>query len=152
MSSRTRTSLALRRRLVPVLICCALYVSDSSAQVVVIAHPTVPLDTLSRSDLIDYYTGDISLWPDETEVILLDLKPRSTAKKAFYKFLGKRPSRLKSIWMKRMLSGEGDPPEALKSESKILEKVASTPGALSYISKSTVTERVKTLLVIPQKE
>ena len=134
------------------LVFVVLSTSIAVAQVAVIAHPTVSPDTLSKSDLIDYYTGDVSLWPDETAVVLVDLKPRSTAKKTFYKFLGKRPSRLKSIWMKRMLSGEGDPPTALKSESEILEKVASTPGALSYISESTVTERVKTLLVIPQKE
>ncbi len=124
----------------------------SDFEVAVIAHPTVPLDTLSRSDLIDYYTGDRNQWPDETAVILLDLKPKSATKKTFYDFLGKRPSRLKSIWMKKMLSGEGDPPEVLKSESEILEKVASTPGALSFVSKAISADHVKTLLVIPESE
>ena len=51
-----------------------------------------------------------------------------------------------------MLSGEGDPPEALESESQIVEKVASTPGTLGFVSKAAATEQVKTLLVIPATE
>ena len=125
---------------------------SDDTQVVVIAHSTVPLDTLSRSDLIEYYTGERNHWPDKTDVILLDLKPKNATKKAFYDFLGKRPSRLKSIWMKKTLSGEGDPPEALKSESEIPEKVQSTPGALSFVGKPFSSEQIKTLLVIPESE
>ncbi len=127
-------------------------VRSADVQVVVIAHSAVPLDTLSRSDLIDYYTGERNHWPDETAVVLLDLKPKNATKKAFYDFLGKRPSRLKSIWMKKMLSGEGDPPEALKSETEILEKVASTPGALSFVRRPFPAAQVKTLLVISESE
>ena len=51
-----------------------------------------------------------------------------------------------------MLSGEGDPPEAMKSEAEVVARVASTPGALGFISKANATEQVKTLLVIPETE
>ncbi len=135
-----------------VLLAATVPVHGADVQVAVIAHPAVPLDTLSRSDLIDYYTGERSHWPDETTVVLLDLKPKNDTKRMFYDFLGKRPSRLKSIWMKKMLSGEGDPPEAMKSETEILEKVASTPGALSFVSTTISSKTVKTLLVIPESE
>lgn len=135
-----------------VLLALTLQAHGTDVHVVVIAHSTVPLDTLSRSELIDYYTGERTEWPDETAVVLLDLKPKNATKKAFYDFLGKRPSRLKSIWMKKMLSGEGDPPEALQSETEILEKVASTPGALSFVRKPLSVDQVKTLLVIPESE
>lgn len=141
-----------RPRFTTATCCIALLAFGVEAQVVVIAHPSVPLETLNKADLIDYYTGDLNRWPDDSDVVILDLKPKNDVKRAFYDFLGKRPSRLKSIWMKRMLSGEGDPPEAMKTESEIVDKVASTPGALSYVSKVKVTELVKTLLVIPETE
>jgi len=133
------------------VVCGCVFVPAADAQILVIAHHAVLLDTLTKDQLIDYYTGDIGRWPDKS-VVVVDLEHKGAARKVFYDFIGKRPSRLKSIWMKRMLSGEGDPPEAMKSEAEVVARVASTPGALGFISKANATEQVKTLLVIPETE
>lgn len=122
-----------------------------SAQVAVIAHKSVPIDKIKKTELLDFYTGDIKKWSDGTNVIVKDLKPKGDVKKTFYKFLGKTPSRMKSIWLKKMLSGEGDPPEALKSEEEMLQKIAKTPGAIGFINQSKVNNNVKTLIVIKKK-
>jgi len=123
----------------------------SFPQVAVIAHKTVPVDTIKKSELLDFYTGDIKKWINGDKVIVNDLKPKGEVKKIFYKFLGKTPSRMKSIWLKNMLSGEGDPPEALKSEEEMLQKIAATPGAIGFLSHTKVDNNVKTLIVIRQK-
>ena len=81
-------------------------------------------------------------------VIVKDLKPKNEVKKIFYKFLGKSPSRMKSIWMKKMLSGESDPPEAVKSEQEMVRKIASTPGAIGFVAQESASSAVKTLLII----
>ncbi len=120
----------------------------SFSQVAVIAHKTVPVDTIKKSELLDFYTGDTRKWNDKQPVVILDLKPRGDTKKAFYKFLGKRPSRMKSIWLKKMLSGEGDPPLSMKSEDEMLKKVASTPGAIGYVNQAKVSEEVKILVTV----
>lgn len=117
-------------------------------QVVVIANKSVPVDRLEKSDLLDFYTGDIRKWSDKQPVVVLDLKPQSETKKIFYHFLGKRSSRMKSIWLKKMLSGEGDPPVSMKSEEDLLKKVASTPGAIGYVHQAKVSAEVKILVAI----
>ena len=124
----------------------------SFSQVAVIAHKSVPVDTIKKSELLDFYTGDIKKWNDEQPVVILDLKPRGDTKKAFYKFLGKSPSRMKSIWLKMMLSGEGDPPLSMRSEDELLQKVASTPGAIGFVSQRRVTGDVKTLFLIEKEK
>jgi len=121
----------------------------SSGDVAVIAHPSVPVREISRSELLDLYTGDVKEWRDGTLIVVLDLKPKSDVKDAFYGYLGKSTSRMKSIWMRNMLSGEGRPPEAQASETAILESVASTPGAIGYIDRSLVTDAVVELVIIP---
>ena len=121
-------------------------------QVAVIAHKSVPVDTIKKSELLDFYTGDIKKWKDEQPVVILDLKPRGDTKKAFYNFLGKSPSRMKSIWLKMMLSGEGDPPLSMRSEDELLKKVASTPGAIGFVSQRRVTGDVKTLSLIEKEK
>jgi len=123
----------------------------SFSQVAVIAHKSVPVDTIKKSELLDFYTADIKKWINGDKVIVNDLKPKGEVKEIFYKFLGKTPSRMKSVWLKNMLSGEGDPPEALKSEEEMLQKIAATPGAIGFLSHTKVDNSVKTLMVIKKK-
>ena len=55
---------------------------------------------------------------------------------------------MKSIWLKRMLLGEGDPPKALESEKDMLITIAKTPGAIGFISSELVDKTVKVLILI----
>lgn len=123
--------------------------TNSAAQVAVIAHLDAPADTLASTRLLDFYTGDVQTWNGEIAVIFFDLKPRTEVKKAFYHFLGKSPSRMKSVWMKRMLAGEGEPPQALGSNREMLAKVAATPGAIGFAHRDSVHGSVKILAIIP---
>lgn len=123
--------------------------SQGSAQVAVIAHKDVPESALSKTKLVDIYTGDIQKWKGDLDIVVFDLKQKGKVKDDFYDYLGKSPSRLKSVWMKRMLSGEGDPPIAAENEAEMLTKVAETPGAIGFISTAKVTDAVKVLLSIP---
>ncbi|MDH3216901.1 MAG: hypothetical protein OEN01_11530 [Candidatus Krumholzibacteria bacterium] len=113
-----------------------------------IAHPSVPTKSVSSSELLDFYTGDVKMWGTGDAVIIFDLRSKSGVKDTFYGFLGKTSSRMKSIWMKNMLSGEGRPPEALESEAMMLERVAATPGAIGYINEAKVDGNVVVIAVI----
>lgn len=139
------------REIILAICCLAVCIGSAFAQVAVIAHPSVPLDRLEKTELRYIYTGDIRKWGNGEAVVVFDLKPNGEMKDAFYDFLGKSPSRMKSIWLKNLLSGEGDPPESLKSEQEMLAKVAATRGAIGFISESMVDKSVKVLLLIREK-
>lgn len=126
--------------------------ANAAAQVAVIANKNVPLDSLSKTQLRDFYSCEMKLWEKGLPVAVVDLKLPGEAKEAFYKFLGMTASRMKSLWLKKMLMGEGGEPLAVKSEEEMLKKVASTAGALGFVSLSKVTAEVKTLLVIASSE
>jgi hypothetical protein len=132
-----------------VVLVLAIPATSSAAQVAVIAHLDAPADTLASTRLLDFYTGDVQTWNGEIAVVIFDLKPRTEVKKAFYHFLGKSPSRMKSIWMKRLLAGEGEPPQALGSNREMLEKVATTSGAIGFAHRDSVYGPVKILAIIP---
>lgn len=121
-------------------------------QVVVIAHKAVPQDTLSQNQLLDFYSCEIKSWHNKIPVVVFDLKPANEIREAFYKLLGKTPSRMKSIWLKKLLMGESNPPLALESEDEVLKRVASTKGAIGFVSKTKVTGEVKVIVVIEKKE
>lgn len=130
------------------IICLLTWATNSSGQIVVIAHKSVPMDTIKKSVLLDFYACDIKKWSDGQPIIVLDLKPQSGVKTAFYNYLGKSSSRMKSVWLKKLLSGEGDPPEAMNSEEELSGKVAATAGAIGFVSKAKVRQDVKILLEI----
>lgn len=125
---------------------------NSIAQVAIISHKSVPVDSITKSALLDFYTGDIQSWSNDEPVIVVDLKTRGDTKTIFYDFLGKKSSRMKSIWLKKKLSGEWDPPESLESEDDVVKKVASTPGAIGFVSQLKATNDIKILLIIQQSK
>lgn len=128
------------------------WAAGAFAQVAVIANKDVPMDSLSKAQLRDFYSCEMKQWDKGIAVAVVDLKLPGEAKDAFYKFLGMTASRMKSLWLKKMLMGEGSEPLAVKSEEEMLKKVASTAGALGFVSLSKVTPEVKTLLVIAPSE
>ena len=128
------------------LACCTI---TAKAQVAIIAHKDVPAESIAKDGLLDLYLRDVLSWPtSELEVIICDLRLKGAVKDEFYKFLGKSSSRMKSIWLKRKLAGEGDPPEFFHSEEELLQHVANTPGAIGFVHPSKVTDNVKVLVEI----
>ncbi len=127
------------------------WTSGASAQVAVIAHKSVPVDTITSSELLDCYSGEVRLWRNGQPIIIFDLKPKGNVKEKFYEYIGKTSSRMKSIWMVNMLSGEGDPPQSLESEDEMLKKVAATKGSIGFISKTKISHDVKVLAILEQK-
>ena len=142
----------IRRTIVLVMLALAA-ASSASAQVAVIAHKDVPVDSLSKTDLLDFYTGDVQSWPDDRAVVVFDLKARGPVRDTFYEYLGKTSSRMRSIWLKRKLSGEGNPPESFETEAAVLERVGATPGAIGFVQKANVSgDDVKILVEIEVDE
>ncbi len=129
-----------------ILSCCATTVA---AQVAVIAHKDVPTEFIAKDQLLDIYTRDVLSWPsNDLQIVVCDLREKGVVKDVFYKFLGKSSSRMKSIWLKRKLVGEGDPPVFFQTEEALLQHVANTPGAIGFVHPSRVTSSVKVLIEI----
>jgi ABC-type phosphate transport system substrate-binding protein len=143
----------MKRLLLIILPVLALVAVDAHAQVAVVANPSVKVQPLDARTLLDMYTGAIKNWDGGTPIVLVDQKDRTDIRSAFYRYLGMSASRLKSIWMKNLLAGEGSPPESISTEEELLLRVASTPGALGYASldKARAADGVIILLEIPEE-
>lgn len=120
------------------------FASFSFAQVSVIVNKSVS-DKVDKGKLKNIYTLKTQKWTDGTKIIVFDSKESGTSEKV-YKEIGKSGSQLNKEWLRAQLTGEGKAPKKLKSDKEILEKVASTPGAIGYVSSSSVTDDVKVVL------
>lgn len=121
----------------------------SQAAVAIIANKNVPADTLTKDQVRDIYMYDVRQWSNMLPVVVLDLTQKSTIRSTFYDYLGKPASRLKSIWLKKLLMGEGNPPEIVADEQAMISRVAELPGAIGFADASRVPDSVKILAIIP---
>jgi len=126
--------------------------SPGEAAVAIIANKDVPADTVTKDQLRDIYMYDVRQWSNMLPVVVLDLTQKSEIRGAFYGYLGKPASRMKSIWLKKLLLGEGNPPEVVADEQAMIARVAELPGAIGFANAAHIPDSVKVLAIIPSED
>lgn len=127
-----------------VLLLCSVV---AKAQIAVIVNKSVPVSSLTSSKLLDIYSLSTKDWGG-AKIVVIDRKNDDDTKSKFYGYMGKPAAEMKKIWMRVQLAGEGKAPEALSSDDEVVKKVASTPGAIGYVSADKVTGDVKVVATI----
>lgn len=120
----------------------------AQSQIAIIANKSVKEGSISKSTLIDIFTLNKSFWSNGSKITVVDLRGESSMKERFYDFLGFSYSEIQKLWLKRQFSGKSMPPIACRTEKEIVEKVASTPGAIGYVSLKNATKEVTILAKI----
>lgn len=116
----------------------------SGQTMAVIANKSVSAGSIDASTLANIVTLDQKQFGGAS-VVLFDLGEDGGAKSKFYSFIGKSFTDCKKVWLKAKLTGNGNPPATIASEDEMVKKVASTPGAIGYVSVGKVTGDVKVL-------
>jgi ABC-type phosphate transport system substrate-binding protein len=124
----------------------ALAAAPARAQVAVVAHPAVADGSVDTGTLVGIYSLDQTRWSDGAAVVPFDTA--TDAQDAFYSALGQSAGQMKKVWLRKKLSGEGQPPESLGSDAEVLQKVASTPGAVGFVSAGAADGSVKVLATL----
>lgn len=120
----------------------------SSDPVVIIGHKDVPVDSLTASQVSEFYSLQNITWSDGSLVYLFDLKTNSDQKKAFYQFIDSDTRAMRQIWMRAVLSGEVKSPKITRSSSEMVAKVGGMEGGLGYARASEVNDQVKILAIV----
>jgi ABC-type phosphate transport system substrate-binding protein len=125
------------------MIMVILVAFNSFAQVSVIANKSVS-ENISVSKTASIFALDITKWSNGAKITVFD--NTSDVKSSFYGGIGKDVLSLKKEWMKKQLTGEAKAPESLGSDSDVISKVASTPGAIGFVRSSSVSGSVNVIL------
>ena len=132
--------------------CIFAAIETHAGEVAIIAHPSVKTDSFDKKQLNNVYRGEVRSWEDGTKIKVWDLGERGETRESFYDYLGVRPSRLKSLWMKQLLTGEGEPPDEARTQEEMIKKIMATPGSIGYVDKELVDKGVKLLLLFDKKK
>lgn len=114
----------------------------------IVAHPGVNEKTVSKSSLRAIFGMRLHSWPDGTAIRVFVMPDDAPLHIAFSKEkLNVFPYQLRAAWDRLVFSGTGQAPETVASPDEMLAKVASTPGAIGYLTKSRMDGRVHVLQI-----
>jgi ABC-type phosphate transport system substrate-binding protein len=87
-------------------------------------------------------------WPDGTAIRVFVMPDDSSIHAVFSKEkLNVFPYQLRAAWDRLVFSGTGQAPNTVNSPEEMLAKVASTPGAIGYLTKSRMDGSVNVLQI-----
>lgn len=120
-----------------VLAAGALPVVSADASFRVIVHPQVKGSQIPRSALTSIFLKQAPKWGDGTAVLPVDQSVRSIVRKSFSgDVLQQGIVEVQVYWQRKMSAGVVPPP-VKTSDEEIVSFVASTPGAIGYVSAAT---------------
>ncbi|MCP4346112.1 MAG: hypothetical protein GY795_11380 [Desulfobacterales bacterium] len=119
----------------------------SAGEILVIANPDVPADSLDRNVISDIYHSRKAKWNNGNTILVAMLKKGAVHKKFARNIAGSTPAKLKNIWKKVIFTGTGTPPKIFRQESDMVRFVVNTKGAIGYIDASTSHEGVKVISI-----
>jgi ABC-type phosphate transport system substrate-binding protein len=121
----------------------AVSAADSSSLVVVV-NPQSGVDKLSRDEIIDIFLGRYRKLPSGKVALPIDVAESSPERARFYQLLVKKsPAEMSSYWARLVFSGQTSPPFQVPDTRTALELVQSSPNAIAYVDRTSVTAGVR---------
>ena len=136
------------KKLLAFTVILVLSAIQAQSQVAVFVNRSTTVTAATAVSLADIYSLATKEWKDGSVIAVFDQKSDGLTRTKFYEFIGKSPIELKKIWMRVQLSGEGKAPGTVGSDEEMVQKVASTSGAIGFVASSKVTADVKVIATI----
>jgi len=116
--------------------------------IVFIANKDVCIDQISQKELKKIFLAKKKKWHDHSSVIIA-IYVEENAKKSFLKVIGKSKRQFENYWKKLIFTGKSKEPIKFEDLDSLIDFVAKTPGAISYIPESNLkNEKIKLIEVI----
>jgi ABC-type phosphate transport system substrate-binding protein len=116
-------------------------------EIALIAHPSVPAESIDDDGVKSFLLGTKTKWPNGPVLKLAVLHSGSVHETVIKTFTNRTAEQFDKYWKKQVFTGQGIMPFIAKTEAEMLDYVASNPGAFGYISRSAATGAVKTVMV-----
>ncbi len=122
--------------------------SGVGAELVVIVNPESGVEQLDRTDVINIYMGRFQKLPSGISAFPVDV---AGDKSVFYQQLVKKTlPEIQSYWARLIFSGRASPPRQAQDSEEVLDIISNNKGAVGYLDRSLVDERVRVVLSFPQ--
>lgn len=125
-----------------------VFFSAQSKAATLIANVSVADSSLSKKSLRRIFIMRQTKWPAGTPIKVFVMEQGSDVHRIFCKsVLGLFPYQLERQWNKLVYSGLGEAPGVVSNDQEMIERVATTPGAIGYVNEFEPTDGVKVVTI-----
>ena len=119
---------------------CAI-AAGAGSDLVLVVHPDSGVEQLSRNQTINIFMGRHRQLPSGIAALPLDLAPE---RETFYRLLtNKTLAEINAYWARLIFSGRTSSPRQVYSAAEMLDLVADNKGAIGYLRREDLDDRVK---------
>jgi ABC-type phosphate transport system substrate-binding protein len=119
--------------------------------IVVIVNPQSGVDKLSKDEVIDIFLGRYRKLPGGRVALPIDVSEASSERSRFYQMLVKKSSsEMSSYWARLVFSGQTSPPFQVPDAKTAIELVQSSPNAIAYVDRASLSANVKVVFEVRQ--
>lgn len=127
-----------------------LFGTLSHAELVVIVHPDVSVNALSRTEVARIFMKKSKTLPNGDEVIPLSQSSRPDVNERFFAAItGQDRMQREAYWARLLFTGKGRPPEDAKSDKNVKERVSRDRRHIGYIDAAHLDKTVKAVYRLP---
>jgi ABC-type phosphate transport system substrate-binding protein len=120
-------------------------------EIMIIANPAAPVSEISRDQLRDIFIGARTRFGNGSRAVPVLLKGGPVHEVFLSRIVGDNPDEFRVRWRRAVFTGQGAMPKEFLSEAAVLDYVATTPGAIGYVSRVSDPNAVKVLMVSTKK-
>lgn len=120
---------------------------SSVAEVRIIAHPSVPLNSIRKAEVAKIFLGKTIFWNNGDKIIPVILRSGAAHEIFLKQYLEKTPSQFSMYWKQIVFTGKGVELKSFDTESDLVKFVSETQDAVGYADDSSVSSNVKFLSV-----
>lgn len=145
-------NLPLRPLKIPLLL-VALWLgwgAPAFGEVVVVVSQQNPVQTLTRTQLLNIFMGRPNQLANGKRAMPLDQAEGRPLREAFYReVLGKSNAEIKAHWSKIVFTGRGQPPRQFANDDEVKRFLAGNPDAIGYIDAASRTGELRIVTIAP---
>lgn len=131
------------------LLCLCLLSLSGQCEMVVVVSKDSPLQALENQQIANIFLTRTNRYPDGNKATPIELRDSLIRDSFYQKVSGKTPTQLMAYWTTLIFSGKGKPPRGFQNVKSLITRLENSPGSISYLSLSQVTEDLKIVYRFP---
>ena len=120
---------------------------SQAGDVILIVNKNVPVGSLKAEEVQGIFLANKTQWDNGQKIDFVTLQQCPVHDEFLKKFVQKTSSQYQRYFRTLVFTGKGKVPPAFDSEDKVVSYVASTEGAIGYVSSGTDIGAAKVLTV-----
>jgi len=131
------------------VLCLGLLSQVGLCDMVVVVSKDSPVDALENQQIANIFLTRTNRYPNGHKATPIELS-HSQIRESFYQQIsGKTPTQLMAYWTTLIFSGKGKPPRGFGDIHSLITRLENSPGSISYLSLSQVTDDLKIVYRFP---